>query len=260
MLHSYALIAKGDWTDLIGVAIFLIVVVGGWIANLVKQVRASQEKRQRELDRQLAGEERPVNPQDESESVREQMRRVAQQGSSSQTARRPSAAGASGGTPGQSPNALTMAQRIERARAGQVQQDRAAAVHRDQQQRQALTNRQETSRRAKAEAEQRRQEATQRAVKAQKQRHTDEKATLRRQDAARRAEMDGPIDTRTPQTSHAGQAQPAPQAATASRQAVAVPRARGIGGVLLGYPLRDAMILKEILGPPLALRDQQDQA
>lgn len=239
MLHSYALIAKGDWTDLIGVAIFLIVVVGGWIVNMVKQVRAAQEKRKRELDRQLAGEERPVSPQDSSP----QKMSEAPAGTAS----------------GQSPNALTMAQRIERARAGQARQERAAAVQREQQ-RQTLTHRQEALRRAKAEADRRRQEAARRAVKAQQQRHTEEKATLRRQDVARRAEMDGPIDTRAPETARTGQVTSAPQAAPAPRQAVAVPKTRGIGGVLLGYPLRDAMILKEILGPPIALRDQQDHA
>lgn len=268
--------------DLLQILFFMVIFIGPWIVKQIAAHQARMKKQQQELEARMeSGAAPPGLPMAEGQKAsmaeaaarrREKLARREQVEAKAASAE---------------PTNMTMAERIERARAKQQYEARAEAIRRGEQvsdrpiaqqptqppvqppvqppaRRPAQAparqpagrppkTRQEADRIAIASAKHRREEAARRAV-AEHQRKKQAEADARKQDAVNlRASMDAPVSslvTPTPATlSNMATEHTASTAAGALAPGV-VKRS----SLILGHSLRDAMILKEILDPPVGLR------
>ncbi len=270
----------GQYADLIGLAIAAVLMVGSGVANWLKQQRekSEAERRVREQREQVQlrtqlPREAPATLDDAASQRREQLRQLALQ-----RQRQQAAGGGSMNAPmpaGAEPTNLTMAERIARARAKEQYAQRAEALRR---QREASASQAEDPRASqRVAAERARQEARARA-QLEAERAREERAR-RAREQAQRAEQEKRRQRREPATR--GPARPRERAAAAapvarkslvgtiaagSAAAHATPLAHAVqvgsvgGGMTLDRAaLRQAIILKEVLDRPLALRGPVQQ-
>lgn len=251
------------WNDYIGLMLVGAMVIGSWIANMKKK-GAEQRKR----------DEGPASmePQEVAARRREQSRQASR--SRVQASQGGSSAGYSAG--GAEPGNLTMAERIARARAKAQYEQRAQGSGQPAQraqpqvpneaQRRALAQRQaELQRRqqaAQAQANQRaQQQAQQRArlqaqqQRAQAQAHASAQAQARRHGVLLHdhAQAPAPIESTTRRLVPGTSTPKRPPSPPATRPAAS----RLLTSASLSRDdLRRAIVLNEVLGKPVALRDE----
>jgi FtsZ-interacting cell division protein ZipA len=255
-------------SDIIVLVIGLIVVVGGWLFNALKR---PQEQGQAGLDQSGGGSGNSRQRMDElAARRRQQLQELARQ-------RREEL--------GTQPTNLTMAEAAERAEARTVYERRAEALRRMRQQEAAAGGArlgEGPSPQAQAQAQQQRarelarqraeQEARQRTL--QRQQETERQRELarvrQRQQAQRLQQQQREQQQRQEQLRRSAQqrAQQLPEAAIVLEEVVASqrpsayaqqPRSGGALVPILGnISLRQAIILKEILDPPVGLRQDGD--
>ncbi len=258
MQHSLTL-TLAAWSDWIWIALVGATVIGSWIGN-IKKNQAEQRKR----------DEGPgaLELEEMAARRREQLKQASRQ----RVQANPSAGGAAG-----EPGNMTMAERIARARAKAQYEQRTQEAGRPQQasqpqvpneaQRRALAQRQ-------AELDRRRQAA---ANQAQQQQRAQQQAQRRAQQQARqRAQAHAQAQAQARRRGtllHDPAPVPEPTASTTRRLVTDTPAKRrkpatspvlvpAAGDVIPQGPLsradlRRAIILKEILDKPIALRETQ---
>lgn len=252
------------WQDWIWIVVIGATVVGSWIGNLKKQ--SNEQRKRDEGPNSLELEEM-------ASRRREQLRQVS--GSRAQT---PGGGGASGGEPGN----LTMAERIARARAKAQYEQRAQGAGQSSQppqvqapneaQRRALAQRQ-------AELEHRQQAAhAQQQSQQQARQQTQQRAQQQSQQQARRqrAQAHARAQAKARQRGvlvHENVAVPEPTESTTRRivkdrpdrsrakQPALTPQVGAVGPILSGSmsrsELRRAIVLNEVLGKPIAMRESE---
>ncbi len=242
---------RGDWVELVIYAIGTVIVVGGWIANQLRQMREEQQRRRKiaglEAGRQAGRSDipdksgvQPMPTQDElARRRRQQLAELARRrGEGDEAAPREPA--------GLSPHEASQRQRA----------------------REAYERRAETLRRQRAEAERQAERDSEGATRQQRdlrQRRERAQQTQRQRDLQRRMQdrtrisppppAAPPIPTApTPVLKRVAATAPTPAApARAAAFAAAI-------GPLNVNALRRAIILKEVLDRPVALREPIDMA
>lgn len=265
MQHSLTL-TLAAWSDWIWIALVGATVIGSWIGNIKKQ---QQELRRRdegsgalELD-ELAARRR------------EQLRQVSHQRvQASRTAGASGVSGVSGG--GGEPGNMTMAERIARARAKAQYEQRTQGAGRltqvpqpqipNEAQRRALAQRQaelDHRRQATAQAQQQAQQQAQRRARLQaQQRARQQRAQVHAQAQTRARQrgklMHAPVLVPEPTTSTIRRLVPDKPARRQKPTPQPTPAIESVGvnlrGPLSRDELRRAIVLKELLDKPLALR------
>lgn len=261
--------------DIIAAGVAVVIIAGSWLVNAIKGWRQrSGGKGGLEPERapEIAESPTPSGQSTPAEDLaarrREQLRELARQRAQAggQAAQRPAAAGSAA----QEPTNLTMAERIARARAKQQYAERSRQLQQppteSQRREQPDVVRREAERRQRQmQAEQRRAEQLRaRTNEANQRREAARRAAEQQRAIQRRPERPSqfptprPSETRRPsQVSEA----PAPQVARLGNLTAAPPvdvPAAGVrrGGLVLNArSLRDAVILSEILGKPVSMRD-----
>lgn len=278
----------GAIEELVLGVIMVIVLVGSWVANRVKEQQEESAREQRGLRRGSSGEAK-VDLDEVAAQRREQLRQMArqrmQQGGRGASA---SQGGAASGGGGQDLSSLSMAERIARARAAgrgesadqspdlrqsgwedqQAEARRRAEQREQERRRREQEERREVQRRERAEAERRRQtEARRREREQQAQQRARQQRRQAQQRQARQQRQTQQVTARrqeaiAPITDEGGARQSRGQVSRATKPGPRVWGARTAGGpsahlmaMLHGPGLRDAMVLKEILDRPIALRE-----
>ncbi|MCE9591417.1 MAG: hypothetical protein K8S99_12930 [Planctomycetes bacterium] len=249
----------------IGGAVIVLIIVGfnvvRWIKKQMDEAKVAQERRRQQIEQESRGglsgtQSGTTSGGMSTEDIQEAAARRRAELERRAAVQRP--APAARPAAGTEPGNMTLAERLERARARQKYEQRAQELRKTQQAAQpqqaprgAPVNRQESDRLAAATSKRRRVEAAQRAVAENQRQKQAQQAAVRKHDDDRRVAMDKPMGT--------ADAPAAAQAATAAQpvsgKVVAVPGTRSRTGMVMGRSLREAMILKEILDPPLALRE-----
>jgi hypothetical protein len=272
MTHSMTL-TLAAWQDFIWIAVFAAVMLGSWISNLKKQ---SQEQRKRD-------EGPNALELDEMAARRREQLRQASRSRAQATGGEGGPAGGhsgarSGGASGE-PGNMTMAERIARARAkaqyeqraqgaGQSAQRSQAQVPNEAQrralaQRRAELERQQQAARAQQQAQQRtRQQAQQRAQQQTRrqqraQAHARAQAQARQRGALIHEDVAVPEPTQST-TRRIVKDRPAQSQVTRPQQTMqAVGAGPVISGSLSRNDLRRAIVLNEVLGKPIAMRESE---
>lgn len=275
------------WDTIIWIGIAVVVTAGSAIGNWMKQ-RAEREKAQQAADRRRhsAGSTGKGDLDDVAARRREQLRQMSQRQQSQARAGGVSGGAAGGGEP----TNLTMAERIARARAKAQYEQRAEGLRdrgrsepaqtpraegesqaaadrrREQAQLEQRRRQQQAQRRqreaaeSRAEQQQRAQQAQQRqrqqAAQRQKQLAQQRAAAQRRQraESMRVAEEHGPIDAgESVVQRHVPDAEPVPVPELIEVEPVSLSKMNRASW-------RRAIILKEVLDRPVALRDSASLA
>lgn len=257
--------------DVIGIVVTLLIMFGAAIGNFLKQSREKREAIRRQQERREQTELRTQLPRGEASAApaslddvaarrREQLRELARQrqqaSSTPPTApQRPQHAPAGSADP----TNLTMAERVTRARAKAQYEQRAQEMR--SQQAEAARRQGEVAQRQRDDTRQRTERDTRR------QREARERATRAEEEARRRAAQRQPLAQPRREEQAAPAVTAAVQLAAMERTADAAyrmqpggtaPRARGAAAGALAFnatSLRQAFILKELLDPPLSMRD-----
>jgi len=260
MQHSLTL-TLAAWSDYIWIALVGATVIGSWIGNIKKN--QSEQRKRDEGPGALEIEEMAARR-------REQLKQASRQRAQAN----PSPGGAA-----DEPGNMTMAERIARARAKAQYEQRAQNTGRqadvsqpqvpNEAQRRALAQRQaeaERRQQAAAQAQQRaqhqaqqqsRQQAQQRARQQRAQAHARAQAQARRRGTL--LHEPSPVPEQTSSTTRRLVPSKPDKRRKPARQPVPVPIADDVipRGPLSRADLRRAIILKEILDKPIALRETQ---
>ncbi len=242
--------------DLIGYLVVALVILGPWIAGLLKKAADADKKNKARLEeRQQGGGASQKRLDDLAARRRAELRAQAQ-------ARQQGAAAPSGGV---DPSNLTMAERIARARAKaqyenrqtQIQQETPPGREAESAARQRAEAEAAARRRAEQEAQARQQEQRRAAERQDAQRRA-ERSARQKAEAARRQRVERSRRARESQRVQAA-VTPRPAARSAKPQAIVLEPMTPIdeaGGLVFDrQSLRQAIILKEVLDRPVALRD-----
>ncbi len=256
MLDNITTTLAADLTDFIWIGIVVVSIVGSMIGNVLKQ---QKEKR----DREVGGSE---ELEEMAARRREQLRQATRQRGQPQ-AQAPQTGGTASGEPGN----LTMAERIARARAKAQYQQRGQSSGRSAEQAQAQAQAQLQRRQRMAQAQQQQQAQQQARQRAQQQARLRAQQQAQQRARQQRAQAHAQVQAKARQQGTLlhdqlpSQQQPASQPTRTVRSPRRVkPRpapvpasaiiGRDTGRVLSHANLRQAVILKEILDKPLALR------
>lgn len=273
MTYQLAPILAATTQEIITWSVVLVIMVGSWVA---KQVKESQGRRSSEGQSGNAGETdagREQRLQELAARRREQLRQMSQQRGTQPTG------------PGEQPTNLTSAQHGERARARTLYERRAEALRRAQSQGQpaaqprpplaqpvghaqarepyaatearaaepAHAHTAETERHQQAEQAQRQQRLDSLAN-----RERDQETARERVRAKRDAELGAGARNVVERSAHRADGESSTRRIVADAESTAYvldSKARSrFQAALQGRSLRDAIVLKEILGRPLALR------
>ncbi|HEX7009042.1 MAG TPA: hypothetical protein VF184_03615 [Phycisphaeraceae bacterium] len=247
--------------DLVMYGVLALIVIGSWIANAAKKYSQQQEERKRQLQRMLrdARQEGQADLDALTQRQRQDLQTITQQRME-----------ISAQQPSSEPTNLTMAQRIARARAKAQYEERARQLRQAQQQQQQRPQtipglrtppadlQAQARMRAQAQAAQRarqqQQELARRRALLQAQQEAQRRAQeQRRQQILRQQQTQQQALARRRQQERLSLERVAPpmslvQPAKPKRPALRI-------GPITPQSLAQAVILKEILDPPLALRE-----
>lgn len=244
--------------DLVMYGVLALIVIGSWIANAAKKYSQEQEERKRQLQRMLrdAKQEDQADLDALTQRQRQDLQTITQQRME-----------ISAQQPSSEPTNLTMAQRIARARAKAQYEQRARQLRQAQQQQQrpqAISGLQtpppdlqaQARMRAQAQAAQRarqQQELALRRALLQAQQEAQRRAQEQRRQQMLRQQAQQQALARRRQQEQLGLERVAPpmslvQPAKPKRSTLRI-------GPITPQSLAQAVILKEILDPPLALRE-----
>ena len=263
MMHSLPL-TLAAWDDWIWLALVGATVIGSWISNMKKKGEAQRKR-----------DEGPVSMELEEMAARrrEQLRQASRsRAQASQGGGQSGAYSGGGGEPGN----LTMAERIARARAKAQYEQRAQSSAQPAQRPQPQVPN-EAQRRALAQRQaelQRRQQAAQAQARQRAQQQAQQRARLQAQQQRARAQAHARAQAQARQRGtlmHDHVEGPAPTESTTRRIVpdTATPKRAPIQPVSCPAPtrlltsaslsrddLRRAIVLNEVLGKPVGLRDE----
>ncbi len=260
-LTSLTLAASGDWIEIVIYGIGTVIVVGGWIANQMSQLRAEQERRRKIAE--LEGGQGPQAARHEAaaEPVPTQAelarRRREQLAALSRRRRSPGHAASRGAAPRTQPTNLSPAEMTQRQRAQEAYERRARELR---EQREQKEREQQAARgRYEQELARRRQETEQTRRRRQLQQQAQRSARPAPQPAPSRPPMPSALTPRRERpTDERLVGAGAREAGTIEnlRRAAQVPviaaaHIRELDAAML----RRAIVLKEVLDQPVALRD-----
>jgi hypothetical protein len=258
-MHAPTLAQRGDWVELVIYAIGTVIVVGGWIANQFREMRAEQQRR-RKIAELEAGTDKTAGQRPDDAGLhrmptQDELARRRRQQLAELARRRGEADGPSRAEPANlSPQEATQRQRA----------------------REAYERRAETLRRQRDEAEAQAQRQTQEAARRQRElAHRRELAEQAQRQRQLQRQMQGRAQTQPPPSpppASPAAARPAPprqlrptDVAAPGRAPIlqaTAPTGDDFSGADLGsldiHALRRAIVLKEILDRPIALRSPAD--
>lgn len=278
------LLAQGKIDDWFELAVIAVVVIGTAVANLVKWLAAKKQEReaarqagspfpQARAPREIRAEPQELTPEEqmrvppiappipdlrpETQSELERLRRRARERQAGEQFVPPPPTMPRQRVPGKVEEARRLAEQLRRAAAEESRRAAEEAARRNEQRRRERTEkerRERTDNERRDPAKRERREAAERAAKAQRLSQGSESMDQRQ---ARLAQQ------RDARLGHVGEGVVPSESEHEVQLPAAVEAARAAGAVrriptLTRHSLRDAIVLREILSPPLSIRSDDD--
>jgi hypothetical protein len=240
---------RGDWVELVIYAVGLVIVVGGWVANQYRQMRAEQERRRKIAELEASEQRGPGRPGDRGVQpmpTQDDLARRRRQQLAELARRRGEADEEVDEPAGLSPH-----EALQRRRAREAYERRAESLRRQQT---AAEREGQDAARIEQQREQHRRELAQQAH-----RQRELQRQMQRRGRAEAPSRPAPAVAAPPAMAparHATPTEPAPRRPQPPMPPVAS-TAFAVGAMDL-RALRRAIVLKEILDSPVALREPID--